>query len=295
MNWKEYEEEVLHHFLTQYPDAHIRHNVSLPGRYSHVERQIDVLIEGSVAGFQFRIAVDAKHRGRPIDVKDVEAFIGLCDDIGAQKGVLISLNGFTPAATRRAFNDLSDVELDALNFADLKDFQAFGALPYSGSNGVAIEAPFGWVIDGTQRGLGPAALYQRGLKFEDATLAHEWMYVNFWTKDQEASSIEELVALQEGYIRHEYPRSEISYRVGPARTNVTTKIRTVKCSAHPVPEHTGFVEFAEFIFFCVLFTPEELAARNLRKLEHLLRTALPFKIAHKKSEPPLRESNGEFE
>ena len=73
--------------------------------------------------------------------------MGFCSDIGAHKGVMVSLNGYTKAAANRAHHDDSDIELDVLPFGELKLFQAFGALPYAGGYGVALPAPFGWIID----------------------------------------------------------------------------------------------------------------------------------------------------
>lgn len=248
------------------------------GRYSKVERQVDVLIEDVLAGFELRIAIDAKHRNRPIDVTDVESFIGFCSDIAANKGLIISLNGFTQAAINRAHCDESDIELDVLNFADLKEFQALGALPYAGGFGVVLPAPFGWVIDGTRRKGAVATLYQRGYDLNDAGHAREWMYVNFWVKDEKTSSLDALIAHQESYLRKEFPKAQITYRDGPMREKETTRIRCFVEESYPTPEYTGFVEFDKFIFFCVLFTPVELATRNLRKLDYILKAVLPLQV-----------------
>jgi hypothetical protein len=65
--------------------------VMLPGRYSKVDRQVDVLVSGNMADFEMRVAIDAKHYSRPIDVKDVECFLGYCADLGVSKGVSISV------------------------------------------------------------------------------------------------------------------------------------------------------------------------------------------------------------
>jgi GNAT superfamily N-acetyltransferase len=117
VDWKQYEEEIYQHFITTFPSAQVTQDTQVLGRYSQVERQIDVLIEGTIAGFHLRIVVDAKHRNKRIDVTDVEAFIGYCADIGASKGVLISLNGYTPAAASRAHHD--DSEWTSPAFVDI--------------------------------------------------------------------------------------------------------------------------------------------------------------------------------
>jgi hypothetical protein len=60
MNWGKYEDEVYQHFREQYPYARIKRNAKIVGRHSRVRRQIDILIDESVAGFKLRIVVDTK-------------------------------------------------------------------------------------------------------------------------------------------------------------------------------------------------------------------------------------------
>jgi hypothetical protein len=278
MDWKDYENEIFQHFSTEYPKAVVTRDVKIIGRYSKVERQVDVLIDETIAGFHLKIAVDAKHKNKPIDVKDVESFISFCSDIGAQKGVLISLNGYTPAAIKRAHYDDIDIEVDVLNFSDLGQFQNFGAIPFAGDNAALVPAPFGWIIDATRRDGMLATLYQRGLDFDKAAKAKEWMYINFWAKDETASSLDELIKFQAAYLTNQNQKAKISYLEGPQNLSFNTKIRCYLDENYPVPEYTGFIEFEDFIFFCVLFTPVELANRNLRKLEYILQKTLPIKV-----------------
>lgn len=278
MDWKQYEDEIFGHFRQEFPNAQITADGKVTGRYSKVERQVDVLVDDTLAGFALRIAIDAKHRGRPIDVVDVESFIGFCADVSANKGLMISLSGFTTAAVNRAHYDDSDIELDVLNFAELKQFQGFGAVPYAGKVGVLIPAPFGWVIDGTRREGAVATLYQRGRDLNEAGQAREWMYINFWTKDEKASSLEGLIEYQESHLRTKFPKADISYKDGPKRERDRTKVRRFVEESYPALEYTGFVEFDEFIFFCVLFTPAEFEKRNLRKLDYVLRSVLPIHV-----------------
>jgi len=114
MDWKEYEAEIYRILSKTYPNAHITQNVMVDGRYSKVKRQVDVMIEERIAGFHLKIVIDAKFRNKKIDVTDVEAFIGYCEDIGASKGVLISLEGYTDAANSRAHFDESDIEFQRI-------------------------------------------------------------------------------------------------------------------------------------------------------------------------------------
>lgn len=280
MDWKQYEDEIYQHFVETFPSAKISRDVQVEGHFSKVGRQVDVLIEDTIAGFHLMIAIDAKHRSKPIDVTDVEAFIGYCADIGASKGVLISLKGYTPAAIKRAHYDDSNIELDVLNFDQLEQFQSFGAIPYSAGNGVLLNAPFGWVIDGTRRDGAPATLYQRGFSLKTAQQSKEWMYINFWAKDRTAASLEDLIHYQEADLLTNFPSAKITYLEPPKRADCkSSKIRRLVEKTYQATEFTGFVEFEDFIFFCVLFSPLELENRNIRKLEHILRTAMPIKIS----------------
>jgi len=183
-NWKEYEQEIADYFKSEYPKATITSSAHLIGRFSKIERQIDLLVEEQGADFTFRIAVDAKHYTDRIDVKDVEQFQGLLHDVNVDVGVMICPEGYSQAAINRAHYDDSRLELDILNFKELKFFQGFGDIPYAGDSGVLMPAPFGWVIDARKSPAWTACLYQRGISLEEAMDASEWMYVKFSMKDE---------------------------------------------------------------------------------------------------------------
>ncbi len=84
------------------PGAIVRHNVKLPGIQSETERQIDVLVEQNVGQYTMRIVIDCKDYASPVDVKGVEEFYGLVQDVGAHKGALVCPKGFTKSAKKRA-------------------------------------------------------------------------------------------------------------------------------------------------------------------------------------------------
>jgi hypothetical protein len=283
MDWKGYEREIEQWFRDNYPSAAITFDAKLIGKFSKVERQIDLLVEDQASDFSFRIVVDAKYRGRKIDVGDVEAFIGLTRDVEAHTGMMVALEGYTPAAVNRAHNDDLDIILDVLNLDELKEFQGPTAIPYSGEYGVWIAAPFGWVMDATRRPHMLASIYQRGSTFEEAVRSDEWMYVNFWKKKGDlVSSLESLLTYQSEYMLSESTGSEIQI-IGEAknqRTGAKTIIRRFRKKAYPALEYTGFIDFDDFVFMCVLFTPEPLERKNLRKLRYILRDAFPMSVTH---------------
>lgn len=281
MDWKQYEKEIHELFSSDFPNADIRHNVEVDGRYSKTKRQIDILIEDYVAGNKLRIVVDAKYFSINVDVKDVECFIGMLADTEAHKGLIITQKGYTKAAINRAFNDTGDIELDILNFEELKRYQGFFAIPYAGNNGILLPAPFGWIIDNRTSSNWLALLYQRGLDLIDAQKKGEWMYINFWNRKKDSYTLDDLLKLQEENLRDVEPDAKIIYRDTIKRNDARTKIRIAELNSYPTPEITGFAEFEDFIFFCVLFTPKEFSKKNIRKLENILRKVIPIKVKHK--------------
>jgi hypothetical protein len=77
------------------------HQHSVRGRYSLVLRQLDAAAYRAGMEKPFMIA-DAKRHSNKLDVKEVEIFIGMIDDVGADMGLLVAPAGFTKAAARRA-------------------------------------------------------------------------------------------------------------------------------------------------------------------------------------------------
>jgi len=280
MNWREYEEQVFLELERCYPGAPITRNAKVTGRFSKSARQIDILIEPQVLDTPIRVVVDAKNHAAPIDVNDVESFISMMADVGAHRGILVSRAGYTKAALERAHGEANqDIELDVFTLAELRELQDTTAIPFSGSRGVELKAPFGWVIDATRRQGCVACLYQRGYDLNEAGRAKEWMYLNFWHKDATSSNLDALLALQAGNLRD----ARIEYISGVARSDARTVIRLAEVLSYPTPEYTGFVEFDDFIFFAVLFTTPELSKRNVRKLREILRTVTPVRIAKPRS------------
>lgn len=278
MNWNDYEIEILKYFKHQFPTADINHNVKIDGRYSKTQRQIDILIEDYVAGNRIRIIVDGKFFSKNIDVKDVEMFIGMLNDCEANKGLLITQEGYSQAAINRAFFDPIDIELDILNFKELYSFQGFWGVIHRGKDGAVFPAPFGWVVDATQYAGVLATLYQRGLTLIESQTKREWIYANIWVKDDIIKSLDELLQHQEQDTLKHDSSAKITYLNTIKRTDFLTKLRVIDTAGYPTLEYTGFVEFEDVIFFCVMFTPEELKKKNIRKLETIIQNALPVEL-----------------
>ncbi|MDE1240526.1 restriction endonuclease [Vibrio aestuarianus] len=283
MNWKQYEGEIFEYFKEQYPDAEVSLDAKVSGLYSNVDRQIDILIEQYIAGNRMVIAVDGKYFNKKVDVKCVESYIGMLEDIGAHKGLLISKEGFTEAAYNRAHFGPTEIELDILNFDDLSCFQSHGAIPYAGDNGVLLPSPFGWIVDGQTTPAWLATIYQQGLDLERAMDCCEFMYVKIWDRKKNGESLSDLLSFQEGMLKEQDETCIIEYKPTIRRKGEQVKLRIAQLKNYPSKEYTGFVEFEDFIFFCVMFSPCNRAKRNLRKLENILSSVVPIKIKYAKS------------
>ncbi len=283
-DWKAYETEIVELFKQEYPEAHIVPNQMREGRFSKTMRQIDIWIEGQIAGNCFSVVVDAKFYNRKVDVKCVDSFISMVHDIGAHKGLIITQKGYSDAAIARAFNDPHDIELDILSFEELREFQGLCAIPYAGEIAAVIRSPFGWVIDATQyeRPSGRAHIYQRGSNIHDAFARGEIMYVQFWDRKKDGLDLEALTALQEKRMKSSFPDITIEYLPTINRNDGQTRLRQAIIPKYAdIREYTGFIQFEEFIFFVVLLTPHNLAKRNVRKLESVMLSALPMHVKNK--------------
>ena len=100
--WREFEKLAADIQRQLAPDARVETNVKMQGRRSGIERQIDIFVHQTVGQYEIRIIIDCKDYKKPVDVKDIEAFMGMVEDVGANKGAMIAASGFTSTAKQRA-------------------------------------------------------------------------------------------------------------------------------------------------------------------------------------------------
>lgn len=81
-----------------HPSAAVERNAKLQGRISNRLRQIDIAIQQTFGPQTLLIIVECKQWRRKIDVKAVEGFAGVMEDVGAHAGIMVSPKGFTAAA-----------------------------------------------------------------------------------------------------------------------------------------------------------------------------------------------------
>jgi len=125
--WKRFEDLAAHIQRSLTSGATVEQNVRVDGRRSGVPREIDISVKTRVGQYELFVAIDCKDCKRRIHVKDVETFIGLVKDVGANKGAMISARGFSDAAKNRASD--AGVDLHRLVDAEAHDWQSYVTIP----------------------------------------------------------------------------------------------------------------------------------------------------------------------
>jgi hypothetical protein len=125
--WKSFEELVAKIQADLAGDAVVTHNDKITGKRTGASRQIDVSIRKTVGQFELLIVIDCKDYGRPLDVKDVEEFMGLAQDVGAHKAGMVAAKGFSDTAKKRAQD--AGIELYRVVDTDDHDWKSIIGIP----------------------------------------------------------------------------------------------------------------------------------------------------------------------
>jgi len=287
-SWKEYELYITRHFQKQFPNTSIQHDVKRKGLMSRTKRQIDILIEGKLAGIDLAIIVDCKYFDKRVGIKEVESFLSFLRDLKASKGILITNRGYTKAAHDRATYDSQDVELRIIDFKDLEQFQGFMAIPYSGSHCAVVTAPDGWVVDASQNGPYVASFYPAGMSQEEALSAKEFIYLSFSHKDRKWPNLAHLLATQKKSAEEHYNNPKIEYLNTIKRKDCSVTLRVLDAQEHSdTIEYTIFLDFPGVIIFMTLLSPTSKKQPNLKKLEWLAQKSLKGNVVLDKTARPV--------
>jgi hypothetical protein len=122
-------EKVVADLTAEYPDCEVLQDHKVKGQRSGIPRQVDVWVNGKVAGCEVKLVIECKCHRNKIGIKDVDAFYGFLDDVGANKGVLVATSGFTKGAEARAKG--ADIRLD---IKDLDEAEEIDWTEYLGRN-----------------------------------------------------------------------------------------------------------------------------------------------------------------
>jgi hypothetical protein len=120
----DYEDGVAELLAEKFADrGTVERNVRLRSRSGGRDRQIDVLVRLPLADMgEELMVVDCKRYGSKVDVKDVEAFIGMVEDIGAAIGLLVTTEGYTTGATARA-QSARGIRIEVVRLEDLPGWE----------------------------------------------------------------------------------------------------------------------------------------------------------------------------
>jgi len=148
MKWQEYQEAVGELYVQMEGIGQVQKNITIPDRVTGQPRQVDVWLGISVKGHSIGILIDAKYRKDVIDVKDVEEVASLAQAVGANKCVLVALNGWTKPAAVKAQSLGLDLRILTLDEAlDLVVSDKWVICPSCENDCVIMEFSGGTVVD----------------------------------------------------------------------------------------------------------------------------------------------------
>jgi hypothetical protein len=103
--WRQFEKQITElydNLAARDYETSVTWNVTPTGALSDVTRQVDVLIEGTLAGEPMQIAVECKRYARRLGIGKVDEFAGKLLDLNVELGILYTINGYTAQAEARA-------------------------------------------------------------------------------------------------------------------------------------------------------------------------------------------------
>jgi hypothetical protein len=100
--WPEFEQLMEKLQRVFFPNSTVQRNVRIHGQHSRRMREIDIAIRQKVGIQNLLIIVECKQWRRKIDVKAVEAFASVRQDVGAHMAMMIASEGFSRSAKHMA-------------------------------------------------------------------------------------------------------------------------------------------------------------------------------------------------
>jgi hypothetical protein len=281
-DWQGYEAYVTGWLSTRFPGIRIEADVSVPGKKSGTARQIDVLAYGKLP-----IAIECKYLGRKVDVKCVEAFIGMLDDVGIRNGIIVTSMGFSKAAQRRAANDRRGIELEIVIPERHSDHQHRGTpLIWHAPIGISFGLIDGWAVDTELTDVPKGTLmmmYPLGHSRETAMHAAPVIYANFLSKPRGNETLEELASAHQADLANDDPSYvfELEQAILADRSGMPRSALVRRASGPPPifgEEHAVYVDYGELVLLLVLCAPPGEAHLLFPKLLELYRDSFALTV-----------------
>jgi hypothetical protein len=127
--WKQYEWLISKIFHDNFAsiETTVLPNIKMNGKYTN-NRQIDILVDNN----GIKTIIECKYHTRPLDVKNIESFIGMFIELNVDNGIIISSSGFTKNAEKRIKQFDSKIKLEHLNwekaYENSFEYQSYGRI-----------------------------------------------------------------------------------------------------------------------------------------------------------------------
>ena len=119
-NWQKYEKKMEECFKQKFPKSKILYDQKRIGRFSQVNRQIDILVIHNENGEERFGVFDCKcvlsNKKSSVDVKLIDSMIGYMNDIGADFGGVVATIQFSKGANNRVKNTRPEIDLRTVPF-----------------------------------------------------------------------------------------------------------------------------------------------------------------------------------
>lgn len=102
MTWQEYQDAVAELYEQSERLGAVSRNIFMPDKITGQKRQIDVWWVIEFQNHRVKILIDAKSRKTKIDVKDVEEILALAESVNADKAIIVTNEGWTKPAKKKA-------------------------------------------------------------------------------------------------------------------------------------------------------------------------------------------------
>ncbi|WP_447929909.1 restriction endonuclease [Sphingopyxis fribergensis] len=280
-DWRGYEAYILGSLAAQFPGVWLEPDARLPGKKSGTMRQIDILAHARES-----VAFECKYFSRKVDVKCVETVLGMLNDVGLQRGVIVTAVGFSAAAKRRAANDDCDLQLELIEPNRLSKYQQRGApLIFRAPIGISFGLVDGWTCD-TELTNAPGGavmmMYPLGHGLQSAMHGAPVIYANFLIKERGDETLAELAAPHQADIANDHPnyQFDIEHRMFADRSG--TERPCLLRIARGSPQISG-IEYALYVDYgvmaVVLVLCAPLGAADLSKvLLDVYRDSFPLDV-----------------